>query len=173
MSLGRIINKMAEGYNVELSSELQIAFPAECLICRRNAHGEKRTIQIGPLDHNLAFSKIKNTIDVPMHGRCSKKFGLSFWKRYGFLLICGVVNLIIFAMYFDITKEPTGQYILKRIILMLGFVAVVAPFFIWWHNHPLQIECEYEKGNYVFTFEDRVYAEKFAQLNKTTIKKRV
>lgn len=164
---------MAEGYNVEISIKSPVEFPDECPICKRNARGNKSTIQIGPLDHNLAFSKIKNTIVVPMHIGCAKKFGLSFWKRYGFILFCGIVNLVIFAIYFDITKEPTGQYVFKRIILMLGFVLVLAPFIVWWFNHPLPIECEYEKGNYIFTFEDRNYAERFAQLNNAQVKKRV
>lgn len=168
---------MAEGYNIELSIKSQIEFPAECLMCGRDAKGQKRTIQIGPLNRDIAFSiKIKNTIDVPMHRSCSDKFGVAFWKRYGLIFILIPLGLFL-EIYFDKTVGPFykhfGQHLLWDLSFLLGLAALLIPILKWWHNHPLPIECEYEPGKYIFTFKSRTYAERFAQINKTTVKKRV
>lgn len=169
---------MAEGYNVELNTKAKIEFPTECLMCGRDAKGQKRTLQIGPLNRDLALSsKIKNTINVPMHRNCSRKFGIAFWKRYGTILILIPLLFLLGEIYFNKTigqfYKHFGQYLLWSLFFLLGIVAIFIPIILWWHNHPLQIECDYEKGNYVFTFKDRIYAEKFAQLNKTQVKQRV
>jgi hypothetical protein len=98
---------------------------------------------------------------------------LAFWKRYGFVILFGALTLVIFANNFNITKEPFVQYTIERTLFIIGVAIILLPFVLWHFNHPLPIECEYRKGNYIFTFKNRAYAERFAQMNKTNLSKRV
>ena len=160
---------MAKGYSVELSSKGNIVFPDECVVCRSNAHGQKNNISILPVDYSSAFSNM----DVPMHERCSSKYSVSKLMRYGTVFLILAIFLLIFILYFNITKEPFLQYFLKRIIHFAALIIVLIPLLRWHSNHPLPIEGSHGKGKYIFTFEDRPYAEHFAEMNNTHAKKRV
>ena len=161
---------MAEGFNVEIISKSQIKYPEECIVCGRNANGQKGKVQVGPLDMNMAFSK-KNIVEVPMHNRCSTKYKLTFWKRYGFIFIIGAVVLIALIIYTD--YDSISDRLINRIILIIVLSVVLIPILVWHFNRPLPIECEYEKGNYIFTFNNRSYAERFAQINGSKVEKRI
>ena len=163
---------MVEGYSVELSSKSDILFPAECLMCGHDADGQERTIKIDPFNIDLVLSKRKKTVSIPMHRICSKKFGYAFWKRHGIILVSGTLSLV-FYLYFYPPVKPFLKYFLWDVFFMLCFITLLSPFLLWWSRNPLPIECVHKQGVYIFTFTDRCYAESFAQLNKTAIKKGV
>jgi hypothetical protein len=80
--------------------------------------------------------------------------------------------LFVFNTYIDITKDTTVQYVLKMTIFAIVTAIVIAPFVLWHFNRPMPIECEYEKGNYILTFKNRTYADRFARINGSEVKMR-
>lgn len=163
---------MSQGHNVQLDLNAQIVFPAECVVCDRNANGGVKAVKIGPFDRDRSNARIKDSLSVPMHPSCSRKYTFLFWKKYSLTFVVLAISIIIVIMYFDISKEPIGQYLFKRLLLLLASTAIMIPIILFWNlKRPLPIECEHEKGKVDITFKSKTYAERFAQINQAALKK--
>lgn len=166
---------MAESFQVCLNINSKIVFPQKCVVCKKTCYD---TFPIrGNPDINFWVGgwkwllRLTKKIDVCCHRACAKKIKISLLRRNYLLFIVVALGLVITIYLFGPAYLSLGERIFSRFFLILLVFLLLIPPLIWQDRHPAIFEFVLNGDIIEFTFKDREYAEEFALLNNTKIKK--
>jgi hypothetical protein len=160
---------MKLGYSVTVSDSREPKFPGYCVVCGQPHKEDQGIIEMTLKAHMtsvvfyaaniMKIAEHRHVMKIPGHAKCINGLRRQFWQRY-FVLAIIAVSVTIFGMFNNWNKYYGGL-----IVILIG-----APFIYWELAHPLPIEYDHDRGQYIFTFKDRIYADNFAALNQTEMK---
>jgi hypothetical protein len=159
---------MKLGYIVKTSDSTLPKFPESCVVCGYPHGGEDGIIEMTLKAHmsSIAFymaniikmGEKRHILQIPGHQKCIRRLRRDYWLRY-LLLVLIALPVVIIGIMNDWNRFYGGL-----IVCVIG-----APFIYWELTHPLPVEYDHEKGEYIFTFKNKAYAESFAALNQSRI----